>query len=230
MKWWQVRHYLPFEDGHHEEPGEQHPIEVVADISVPPGVIEDISANQDSLKEADFVPINVKEVKWKSGTLTEPYIPFEDPPSKTGATPFEPSCNHYFSRYIPESIFSTMVQYTNMYAMQSDSAMKPCTLDEVTTLVGLHILTGCLQYPRLRLYWDTVFSCTVFKDNMSVNRFFQLRQNLHLVDTLARPEGCHDRLWKKEKGQAGWSGPGRTRARATEEMLLRSPSKEGTRF
>lgn len=70
---------LPFEDGHHEEPGEQHPIEVVADISVPPGVIEDISANQDSLKEADFVPINVKEVKWKSGTLTEPYFHLKTP-------------------------------------------------------------------------------------------------------------------------------------------------------
>ena len=63
----------------------------------------------------------------------------------------------------------------------------PTNSVEIKKLFGLLIAMGAIRFPRLRMYWDSQFRIDIFKQNMSRNRFSQLRNNLHLVDNLWRP-------------------------------------------
>lgn len=102
----------------------------------------------------------------------------------------------YFSKYFPHSFFDNMAEMTNIYSMQSDNKIKPTNTSEITGFVGLHILMGCLSFPRIRMYWDRVFNLDLFRNTMSRNRFFQLRTNLHVVNNLEKPQKCTDKLYK----------------------------------
>ncbi|XP_047115781.1 piggyBac transposable element-derived protein 3-like [Schistocerca piceifrons] len=46
------------------------------------------------------------------------------------------------------------------------------------------------------MYWDSALHLDLFVESMSRERFFQLRSNFHVVDNLARPENCKDKLYK----------------------------------
>ncbi|KAG5896871.1 hypothetical protein JTB14_017685 [Gonioctena quinquepunctata] len=48
----------------------------------------------------------------------------------------------------------------------------------------------------IRMYWDKFFGIGIFLENMSRDRFFQLRSCLHLVNNLEKPENCVDKLYK----------------------------------
>lgn len=90
-----------------------------------------------------------------------------------------------------------MAQFTNMYAHQQNRNIKHASTNEIQILFGLHIIIGCLnKFPRVRLYWEKVLGLRPFLDNMARDRFFQLRSCLHLVDNLARPQNCVDKLYK----------------------------------
>lgn len=47
-------------------------------------------------------------------------------------------------------------------------------------MVGIMLMMGNLGFPRLRLYWDPLFRIPLIADNMQINRFFKLRQSLHV--------------------------------------------------
>ena len=91
-----------------------------------------------------------------------------------------------------------MAEYTNIYAhQQGKSQFKPTNASEIESLFGLHIIIGCLnKFPRIRMYWSSVLGINAFLENMSKNRFFQLRTMLHLVNNLERPNSCKDKFYK----------------------------------
>lgn len=135
-----------------------------------------------------------KDIKWRHKTVTKPCDEFVGSVNEVSELL---SPVGYFKKYIPDSLFKIMSEMTNIYAMQSDKTkFKPTTPEEIEILFGLHIMMGTLKFPRVRLYWDTTTKFHLFVDNMSRDRFFELRSNLHLFNNLEKPSTCNDKFFK----------------------------------
>ncbi|XP_063237795.1 piggyBac transposable element-derived protein 3-like [Bacillus rossius redtenbacheri] len=103
----------------------------------------------------------------------------------------------YFEKYIPVTLFDQMSEMTNLYAVQNHKPrFKHTCSSELQVLFGLHIAMGTLKLPRVSLFWDKAIGITMFQDAMLRDRFFELRMNLHLVNTLEIPDNCSDKLYK----------------------------------
>lgn len=103
----------------------------------------------------------------------------------------------YFNRYFNDAEIEKMVEMTNRYAIQNGSSWnKPTDIWEIKTFIALHIRMGCLKYPRVRMYWDTTLGLSNFSQYMTVNRFFSLRTNFHVVDNLTLSNDNKDRFKK----------------------------------
>jgi len=103
----------------------------------------------------------------------------------------------YFNRYFNDAEIEKMAEITNRYAIQNGSSWnKPTDIWEFKTFIALHIRMGCLKYPRIRMYWDTTLGLSNFSQYMTVNRFFSLRTNCHVVDNLTLSNNNKDRFKK----------------------------------
>lgn len=102
----------------------------------------------------------------------------------------------YFLKYVPNTLFENIVQYTNMYAIQNGTtSFQPTNLSEMKAFFGLTIIAGTLRFPRLSMYWNRKLKVNVFTETMTLKRFFKLRTHVHCVDNLA-PRNSEDKLWK----------------------------------
>jgi len=64
----------------------------------------------------------------------------------------------YFLKYFPEEAFSKMVIFTNIYAEQkSTNKWLQTTSAEMKVFVGIHLIMGVLNLPRVRMYWQKEF-------------------------------------------------------------------------
>ncbi|XP_046394005.1 piggyBac transposable element-derived protein 3-like [Ischnura elegans] len=133
------------------------------------------------------------DIKWRHRSLVPFEASFETNRNQENCEKLAPL--EYCLRYLPNALIQDMSEKTNMYALQHNISFKPTTPDEIKTLLGLHIMMGVLKYPRVRMYWDSAIGVDIFKHNMARDRFFQLRNNLHLVDILKKPKNT-DRFWK----------------------------------
>lgn len=90
-----------------------------------------------------------------------------------------------------------MAEMTNIFAIYSNKPrFKPATTQEIEILFGLNLATGIFSYPCLKMYWETGISIPLFSENMARDRFFELRNNLHLVDSTIIPASCKDAFYK----------------------------------
>ncbi|XP_036346069.1 piggyBac transposable element-derived protein 3-like [Rhagoletis pomonella] len=139
-----------------------------------------------------------KEIKWKTRmarTFKSDKIQFTAPPADGNTTERTPYS--FFVKYLDDEFFVKAAYYTNIYATQKgDLNFKPCTADEIRVLIAQHIMMSCFKLPRVRMYYDRRWNLTFFSNSMTSNRFFSLRNRLHLTDISARPSGCKDRLFK----------------------------------
>lgn len=104
---------------------------------------------------------------------------------------------NYYHKYIPEGLFHEMAEMTNLYAVQSGKIrFRPTSSNEIEILFGLHMATGIFNYPELKMYWETHISIPLFTENMPRDRFFELRNNLHMVDNMKKPSNCVDVFYK----------------------------------
>jgi len=139
-----------------------------------------------------------RDIKWQRNVLfnTRTFA-VDAPPEPESLTellePFE-----YFKKYLPDSLFETMAQETNFYAVSNNAVnFPPTNSDELTTFFGMHILMSNYKFPRIRMYWKQASHFPCMADLMPVNRFFKLRNNLHLGNNLEHdPSKDSDRLWK----------------------------------
>ncbi|XP_060862211.1 piggyBac transposable element-derived protein 3-like [Metopolophium dirhodum] len=137
------------------------------------------------------------EIKWVSQPFVPPKLSIDDIMQDLPIYIDIPSPLHYFNRYFSDSDFENMALYTNMYAHQNTSSWKKNTDKyEIRTFIALHILTGCLRFARISMYWDTFIGINVFINNMSRNRFYSLRSNFHVIDNMKIPTNNKDRFVK----------------------------------
>lgn len=93
-------------------------------------------------------------------------------------------------------MFELMVNMTMQYVYDNGvQNFLETNVDEMKTFFGILIVMGNLQFPRVRMYWDSTLGISLIKNNMTVNRFFKLRQNFHVVDNSA-PRNSNDHCWK----------------------------------
>ena len=101
----------------------------------------------------------------------------------------------YYNRYVPKQLFQVMDEMANLYATYSNKvSLKPTTAKEKEILSGLHLATEIFGYPCLKMYRETNISIPLFTENMARDRFFELRNNLHLVDNTAISGNSKDAL------------------------------------
>ncbi|XP_069701493.1 piggyBac transposable element-derived protein 3-like [Periplaneta americana] len=69
---------------------------------------------------------------------------------------------------------------------------------EIKKLFGACIYTTLIGYPRLKMFWSARTRIPMIADNMSRNRFFELRTNLKVIDdnSVSEDDRKKDRFWK----------------------------------
>ncbi|KAJ2945179.1 hypothetical protein O0L34_g9248 [Tuta absoluta] len=71
------------------------------------------------------------------------------------------------------------------------------TLKEIKTFIGILLIMGCINLPKIRMYWSKQYGVQIIKDAMTRSRFFSIRANLKVVyDPEVTPQDKTNRIWK----------------------------------
>lgn len=46
------------------------------------------------------------------------------------------------------------------------------------------MMMGVLKYPRIDMYWEQKFRVNIIADTMPRNRFYSIRQNIHIINNM----------------------------------------------
>lgn len=104
----------------------------------------------------------------------------------------------YFHQYFDERFFKKVTESTNIHFQQSCNTLLNASETEIRAYVGITLLMGVLGYPRIRMYWSKSFKIPLIANTMGRNRFFKIRNYLHVVNNLdvSDEERKLDKLWK----------------------------------
>ena len=104
----------------------------------------------------------------------------------------------YFHQYYDETFFRKLTENTNIHFHQSCNTLLNASENEMRCYVGMTLLMSVLGYPRIRMYWSNSFKLPLISSTMSRNRYFKLRNFLHVVNNLdvSNDEKERDKLWK----------------------------------
>ncbi|XP_039296971.1 uncharacterized protein LOC120354224 [Nilaparvata lugens] len=111
-----------------------------------------------------FMTTNRKNIQWRKRPFNPPVIgAFEDNHEDvfTSDNPID-----FFRKYIPNECISQIVQYTNMYGLQSGKAFQPTHDREINIFIGLHIYMSVLKFPRIEMYWRNSLKVMIFLENI----------------------------------------------------------------
>jgi hypothetical protein len=99
--------------------------------------------------------------------------------------------------YFEYDFFETIAFNTNLYAVQKClTNFKHTNKQEIQTFIAIHLIMGCLKFPRIRMYWEEKFRVPLISNSMSRDRFLQLRNNLHIINNLDIPRNNVDKFIK----------------------------------
>lgn len=107
--------------------------------------------------------------------------------------PFE-----YFSKYLDADFFEKVAWFTNMREVQTSGKSLDTSAHEISIFFGCSMLIGIYGLPRIRMYWGRQTKVPIVADNMSRNRYFQLRSRLKVVDdnAVSIQTRTLDKFWK----------------------------------
>jgi len=90
-----------------------------------------------------------------------------------------------------------MADYTKAYAEQTGKLNWIATTPrEMKIFLGIHLLMGVFSLPRIRMYCEEKSRVKIVPDNITRNRFFELRANFHFMDNNIIPTNNKDRFVK----------------------------------
>lgn len=130
---------------------------------------------------------------WKSISFTDkPHDYTATLPKNPVRTPFE-----YLNDYFDEGFYEETARCTNLYFMRKTGQELKTTKAEIAKVFGVHILMGCLPYPRMPMYWRANMRIGLIADKIVRDRFITLRNALHVVDHDQPTESeTNNLLWK----------------------------------
>ncbi|GBP03558.1 PiggyBac transposable element-derived protein 3 [Eumeta japonica] len=125
-------------------------------------------------------------------------VPFEDGPHNYMPIPTKPVRRpvDYFRDYFDDDFIEKISHCTNLYYLRSTGRELKCTSTEITKLLAIHIIMGCVPYPRLPMYWRAGTKLGLICNIMSRDRYLTLRNALHVVEGDSAPDS--------EKGNVLW--------------------------
>jgi len=103
----------------------------------------------------------------------------------------------YFYAYFSQGLFEDAANFTNQYCFSMTGKNLGTDSSEILRFLGLHILMGCIPFPRIRMFWQSGLAIHCISTAMTRDRFLALRTNFHVTDVQTRPENADEnRLWK----------------------------------
>lgn len=162
--------------------------------------------NVDSGEESD-------EDRWQKKEATSFVYPYRSAAGPTApvSTLQNETALDLFCRFFTDEVWQLIVDETNRYA-SANTASTPharpwsdVTIPEMKAFIGMLILMGIVELPRLEMYWQTkhpLIATTGISSVMSLVRFEQLYRFLHLANSDEQvPSGDpgHDKLFKVRK-------------------------------
>jgi len=140
--------------------------------------------------------VRKEDIKWEAKPLTTREIVFAAVPEKDfPSAPLPPI--EYFLKYFSTISFDDMAHFTNLFAQQNNTKNWTDTnASEMKVFIGIHLYIGIIGLPRVIMYWQPDYRINIIADNMTKNRFFELRTNFHVQDNLLNPTDNIDKFFK----------------------------------
>lgn len=110
---------------------------------------------------------------WRQVSFNDKTHEYSPVPSGSVRTPIE-----YVKDYFDENFFAHAAHCTNTYHLRKTGKELKTNPQEMAKLFAIHLIVGVIPFPRLPMYWRSSIA-----DQMSRDRFLQLRNALHCVDS-----------------------------------------------
>lgn len=152
-------------------------------------------------KEIDTQSNEFKSIQWQSKSLQinstqltflgEDSIPLE---VSTLSSPCD-----FFSYFVTTELLMELANQTNLYARQRNLKTQfEVNVIELKKYIGILVYMSVYKYPNVRSYWGR-HTFTPIHYTMTVNRFEDIRRNLHFADNqkmLEKGQPDYDMLYK----------------------------------
>lgn len=136
-------------------------------------------------------PVPRKRV-WKKVPFIDLSHDYSPLPVSPVRTPME-----YFTQYFDREFLKEVSRCTNMYHLRKTGRELKTTAVVIARLFSIQIVMGCIQYPRVPMYWRVGYRLDIICKQMSRDQFILIRNALHVVDTDEAPVNeKNNPLWK----------------------------------
>ncbi|XP_022827512.1 piggyBac transposable element-derived protein 3-like [Spodoptera litura] len=150
-----------------------------------------VTASRSQGKRSASTP-SIRKRIWKQVPFVDKLHNYLPLPTKPVRRPIE-----YFRDYIDNEFIERICDCTNLYYLRSTGRELKSTSSEIAKLIAIQIIMGCVPYPRLPMYWRAGTRLEIIGGLMSRDRFFTLRNALHVVDSDSPPPTeIVNPLWK----------------------------------
>ena len=91
------------------------------------------------------------------------------------------------AKYFSHDVFTLLAEETNLRYFTKEGRQLKVTQTGMRKFMGICILMGNLNYPRLRMYWQTSYGVPGIADVMTQKRFLTIFANLAATSNQERP-------------------------------------------
>lgn len=106
----------------------------------------------------------------------------------------------YFYDYFDTQLLEKISHCSNLFYLRTTGReLKSSRTErfEIAKLFAIHLIMGCIRYPRLPMYWNVGMKLGLISDLMTRDRFLTLRNALHVVESDSpAPNEVDNPLWK----------------------------------
>ncbi|KAE9522589.1 hypothetical protein AGLY_017011 [Aphis glycines] len=121
-----------------------------------------------------------KNIKWIQQPFNTPNIVLDNL-DITDPVIFLRNPIDYFMHYFNDDFFETVAFNTNLYAIQQNlTNFKATNQQEIRVLIAIHLIMGCLKFPRVRMYWEKNFKVPNIPNN-NHDKFVKIRPLYDLI-------------------------------------------------
>ena len=100
------------------------------------------------------------------------------------------------AKYFSHDIFMLLAEETNLRCFTKEGRQLKVTPTEIWKFMGIFILMGNLNYPRLRMYWQTSYRIPGIADVMTHKSFLIIFANVAATSNPGRPRESTNIYWK----------------------------------